>query len=573
MDRAKLQPAWSATTLVYTDGHKNGAGGGVIAIVYSVIILRRPNNLLFYWQMGYCCCILQPPYQYMKTRLLYLLLLFSFACVQRTAAQTTTGRVVINEYMPWTSNGCGATAEFIELLNFGPGPVDISCYVLTDGDYSITIPPGTILLPNQFYVVAGQSFIPSPCANIDSGINVNLNWNACGNCTSAPIPTTGEGLFTDGGSANEQVVLLHRNGSVVDAVVRNFPVEPSDNITTSTVGGCTAQTFDLDNLPINYETIGESAGRGNSFARRVDGDCEWIKTPQQSAGATNNKPGNISEVGYSLTLVNPMSCFNDGSIAINVIGGDENIIFPMSWILVYDQNSNNVFDLNDVYREGVDYTPRIVEVDNLGPGTYRITVASQKGCYLQNFTFTILPCQPPLKAVLTDFNLLQQSGGVLKFGAGIHYAEDVVSVVLESSADAATFTQVAAAGNNNFEGYHQWLFNTAAPGPYFRLKFITRSGAALYSAIINVKTENRSINRLWPNPAKDGVQLQYFSATAQNMPFQIINMQGQTVQQGSLPVRAGLNMLRWNIGALPAGNYNLVLPGSGQLLPLRFVKQ
>jgi len=60
------------------------------------------------------------------------------------------GRVVINEYMPWTLNGCGATSEFVELLNFGPGPVDISCYILTDGDYSITIPQEPFCSPANF---------------------------------------------------------------------------------------------------------------------------------------------------------------------------------------------------------------------------------------------------------------------------------------------------------------------------------------------------------------------------------------------------------------------------------------
>src|SRR6476660_1398121 len=102
------------------------------------------------------------------------------------------GRVVINEYMPWTLNGCGTTAEFVELLNFGPGPVDIGCYILTDGDYSVTIPPHTILQPGQFYVLACLDVITAPCANINATIHSDLNWTTCG-CTSAPIPTTGDG--------------------------------------------------------------------------------------------------------------------------------------------------------------------------------------------------------------------------------------------------------------------------------------------------------------------------------------------------------------------------------------------
>src|SRR5438270_8747676 len=134
--------------------------------------------------------------------------------------------------MPWPANSCGTTAEFVELLNFGPGPVDIGCYVLTDGDFSITIPPHTIVQPGQFYVMAGQDVLPSPCGNIDSDVHASLNWNTC-NCTSGTIPTTGDGLFTDGGMATEQVVLLNPNLKVVDAVVRALPGEPSSTITTA----------------------------------------------------------------------------------------------------------------------------------------------------------------------------------------------------------------------------------------------------------------------------------------------------------------------------------------------------
>ncbi len=102
-----------------------------------------------------------------------IVLLLTLLFATGAFGQVQKGHVVINEYMPWTLNGCGATAEFIELLNFGPGPIDIGCYIVTDGDYSITIPPNIILQPGQFYVLAGQSFIPTPCANIDSNITAD----------------------------------------------------------------------------------------------------------------------------------------------------------------------------------------------------------------------------------------------------------------------------------------------------------------------------------------------------------------------------------------------------------------
>jgi Lamin Tail Domain len=142
------------------------------------------------------------------------------------------GRILINEYMPWPGNACGTPSEFIELLNMGPGPMNIGCYILTDGDFSVTIPPGTILQPGQFYVIAGQDFLPSPCTNINMNVTADLNWTTC-NCTSGPIPSFGGGFLTDGGSANEQLVLLGPALEVIDAVARNMPVETSVDITTA----------------------------------------------------------------------------------------------------------------------------------------------------------------------------------------------------------------------------------------------------------------------------------------------------------------------------------------------------
>src|SRR5258705_3151800 len=153
----------------------------------------------------------------------FCLLVIFFVCMSlNNIVKGQAGYVVLNEYMPWTTNTCSVNGEFIELYNFGPGPVNIGCYIVTDGDFSITIPPNTILNAGQFYVLGGSNIIPIGCANINAATTVNLNWTTC-NCTSGTIPTTGDGLMTDGGSANEQIVLFDPNLKVVDAVVRSTP--------------------------------------------------------------------------------------------------------------------------------------------------------------------------------------------------------------------------------------------------------------------------------------------------------------------------------------------------------------
>jgi hypothetical protein len=335
-----------------------------------------------------------------------MILIMLLIHLQVSFSAFSQGRVVINEFMPWTSNTCGGpTAEFVELLNFGPGPVNIGCYILTDGDFSVTIPANTILQPGEFFVISGQNVIAGPCANIDSTITVDLNWNTC-NCTSGVIPGTGDGWFTDGGSANEQVVLLSPTLSIVDAVVRSLPVEPSALITTSTAGGqCASGTFDLDLMAINYETIGESAGRGNSFARRLDGDCGWVKDPQQSANATNNTPGESSDVDYDFAVINASTCSNTGTVDVIVNASSYTNIFPLNYTLAFDTDYDYVFELTDQYSNGTDNTPNTLTVSDLIAGNYRLTVGSTLGCNLQTFPFTILSCGTVLTQNGTSPNL------------------------------------------------------------------------------------------------------------------------------------------------------------------------
>ncbi|RYF41250.1 MAG: lamin tail domain-containing protein, partial [Cytophagaceae bacterium] len=182
----------------------------------------------------------------MSVRILYSLLCGFCLLLANAGHGQSYGRVVINEYMPWPSDACGTTSEFVELMNFGPGPTNIGCYILTNGTYSVTIPAGTVLQPGQYYVIAGQNNLPLNCGNIDSAVTVNLNWTTCG-CTNAAIPTTGDGFMADGGGSNVNLVLFDANMNVVDAVTRSTPTTAAANITSSS-NGCTARTFDLDNL-------------------------------------------------------------------------------------------------------------------------------------------------------------------------------------------------------------------------------------------------------------------------------------------------------------------------------------
>jgi hypothetical protein len=505
-------------------------------------------------------------------RVFLLLLVLAFA--GRASSQ---GRVVINEYMPWTLNGCGATSEFVELLNFGPGPINISCYVLTDGDYAITIPGNTILQPGEFYVIAGQSVITHPCGNVDSTIHADLNWNACG-CTSGPIPTTGDGLFTDGGSANEQVVLLDPNLNVVDAVVRSLPVESSSLITTAFMDECPSKQFDLDLMNVHYETLGMSTGRGNSFARKLDGDCGWEKDPQQSGNATNNTSGETSDAAYQFTIVQPMDCDdNHGSIDVYVQVTSYDNVFPMNYTIAYDADGNGIFNFSDTYTYGVDSTPPSISILGLPLGRYRITVASVNGCYLKTFEFNILECRDLLPAGLVYFKLMKKEGRTNTFEWLISGMEELGTVQLEKSVKGYEFTAVSNLPVEGMTGSRHFTHRAAADpdANFYRLKMIQKSGKVSFSPLVRMNASLVKAGELRPNPATDRIQVSLWSAAKGRARYTLYDASGSAVLGGETGLDEGENLVAIPVQKLGKGVYQVVFrdahPGS-QPISMRFVK-
>jgi hypothetical protein len=507
-----------------------------------------------------------------------ILLCFSFFSCLFTSAQYT-GRVVINEYMPWTSHGCGTTAEFVELMNFGPGPADIGCYVLTDGDYSITIPPGTILQPGDFYIISGQNSIPQPCANTTKNVTVDLNWSTCG-CTNAPIPTSGGGFFTDGGAANEQVVLLSPWGAIVDAVARSLPIESSSLITTSSIGGCSPFSFDLDNMGISYEIIGESAGRGNSFARKLDGDCGWVKDTQQSGDATNNTSGGTtSDITYEFNIVDAQDCGGlRGSIDVYVKYNDYSSVFPMNYIIGYDLNNNGVFDLSDQYINGVDNSPPSVYINALQPGRYRVTIGSANGCFLRSFDFTILPCEPPLPVALLYFREVQANNQSLTFEWKINEVENVSNLSLERSKDGKSFASAydteAIYGNGSKIFTQSISFDPQYK--YYRLHILSKTGKSIVSSVVKRDLLSFFSTSVWPNPLKDKLTFSLPSLPCDDVQYIIYGVGSTVAKKGKIKVDGEKSYHTLWVKDLPVGIYQIAITktcADGQPILYRFVKQ
>lgn len=479
------------------------------------------------------------------------------------------GRVVVNEFMSWS--GCNTTSEFIELLNFGPGPMDIGCYIVTNGQYAVTIPPNTVLDPGQYYVLSGQDALSQGCGNVDSAVNVDLNWNTC-NCTDKPVPTTGDGFLMDGGSANEKVVLMDPDFNVIDAASRKSTPSSSVSITTSTGGGCASRTFDLDTMDISYESINNSTGIDNSFARKVDGDCGWVKTTEISAGAPN-KTGSTSSASYSFSTLSASECNGtDGSISIAVSAPDVASLFPMTYTLAFDKDSNSTFDNADQYLYGTDSSPSSIDIGSLSYGRYRITVGSSSGCNLQSFDFMIFNCYGVILNQQAKFQYIGIKGGQQLFKLSTDGNKSFKNFVLEGSTGnhfQPVHTTYSLAGGSDY------IIGTPISSyGYFRLRMIDRKGNISFSRTVRISNPVSAANFLWPNPVRDNAYIHFDAAVNGKTTYTIYSAVGLMVRKGNLTVTAGKNTATIQTQNLLPGIYQIELRGFPLPGPVfyRFVK-
>lgn len=494
------------------------------------------------------------------------------------------GRVVINEYMPWTSNACGVPTEFVELMNFGPGPVDIGCYVLTSGVYSITIPPNTVLRAGEFYVIAGQSFLPDRCANVDSlgtGVTADLNWNNC-NCTNLPIPSanSSDGFLPDNGTS--PLVLLDPSLTPIDAVIRSLPGAPTNTITSSTISGaCASNTFNIGTMGLSFEELGMAPGNQNSFARSMDGDCNWVKQPNQSANASNNKSGSGTDISYELDMVKPTSCSGSGggSVSIYVKHSNYASVFPMGYIISTDVNNDGVFDFNDQYQTFTDDSPPFVEIDNLPVGRYRLTVFSAKGCYLETFNFPIIPCDPnTLPARLRYFRNSGTTQNQHHLEWLVQDVQNLQSIVVQKAGADGKFSTDKIFTNDPHRGdkLYKYAVDAAPSTAYLRLKMTQKNGGVFYSPVVStVNGRSPQPPRIGPNPATDKLTLQLTSLSAQKAVYTIYNASGLSVKTSTLTLNKGENATDIPLQGLLPGAYQLQISGvAGEKQPisLRFVK-
>jgi hypothetical protein len=104
---------------------------------------------------------------------------------------------------------------------------------------------------------------------------------------------------------------------------------------------------------------------------------------------------------------------------------------------------------------------------------------------------------------------------------------------------------------------------------YYRIKTVEKSGDELLSEIVRVQREKSNEMTLLRNPVVNILSVNFNVPVTGNMPFAILNLQGQELVKGTIP--AGTTMFNYPLGKLAKSNYLLVVKTPGGSKQLHFV--
>lgn len=304
-------------------------------------------------------------------------------------AYNSNGQVVINEFLPDPGNYEGQGAEWTELYNTSASPINLSCWVLTDGDEIVVFPSGTYIPANGYLVVYNSNFFNCTTCNWDPAIEnlvdnvgtigspdpdgvTSVNVAACG-CTNQTgcFSVTWENPLTDNGT--DRIVLFDASANIKDAVyygigdnyaAASSPILESVYATgpntlnrniTGTAAGCNlpaANNYDIPALP--------AAGTSNAVWKYAGGTitgCTTSKTRSTNGGATfiddlwptpgGNNANADYKVTYTINAGAPIDITSADNITLNICSG-ATISFNGE---VYDYNqvyNNNAGDAGNV---------------------------------------------------------------------------------------------------------------------------------------------------------------------------------------------------------------------------------
>jgi hypothetical protein len=397
---------------------------------------------------------------------------------------------------------------------------------------------------------------------VNNGVRIVLNntsFENNGNLGAAAFSrfafTGNDPVATISGTGNTVLGELHLNKSA-GVVQLNRQVSIFNNL-----------TFTSGNLDLNGNTLffladpnGQLIGENNSS--RIMGNTGLVRKPATLNAPANLNPGNI---GVFIS-----SAQNPGATTIErlhypVNGQNVRRVFHITPANNSALNATLQFQYLDAELSGLD--ENLLSVWRSDNGTSGWTnIGGVVNTALNTLTlngvndfawYTIAPSNAALPVNLSAFGASCSSDGVLiKWQTTQEVNTDYFEI--QSSLSGSIWSAIAkidATGNANSTTNYQYK-DLVSDRKFYRLRIVDKDGKFSYSGVrtVNCGTKKWDIT-VYPNPARDKIELTINGVNRHSLPVKIVNAVGQLVWQQQVALTNQYRQLTIPITQLTAGIY------------------
>jgi Secretion system C-terminal sorting domain/Pregnancy-associated plasma protein-A len=209
---------------------------------------------------------------------------------------------------------------------------------------------------------------------------------------------------------------------------------------------------------------------------------------------------------------------------------------------------------------------------------FKATNGNGQNLFLDDINITSA-ARLPLK--LTMFNVQQNTNNVVCKWETTQ-EDNVKNFNVERSLNGRTFESigtVAALGNTTNTAFYQFKDDNAnkltSSTIYYRLKINDVNGKYNYSNVVFVKLGEKQSLQVYPNPAKDvvNVQITNSSSSVLNNTVQLVDYLGRVLLEKKVAVATGTQAVELNTTNLAKGNYVIVVKANSEVKTLKFIKE
>jgi len=168
--------------------------------------------------------------------------------------------------------------------------------------------------------------------------------------------------------------------------------------------------------------------------------------------------------------------------------------------------------------------------------------------------------------------LLVNNNAIINFE--VSNEQNILHYTIEKSLDGVNFSTIEVVSNKFKNKYAFTDFAIASGISFYRLKTVLQNGKFEYSNVISINnSKSEFVFKVYPNPAKDYLNLNIKAIKKSNADLKIVDAYGRVVLQQKMIIEKGTQAMYLDINKLTTGMYNVQCIIDGESFNQKFIKQ